>query len=501
MSEAQHKRFSLTSIFNHKQHSVEGTPTQSPNYSKHRKSKSDSRKLLKSLYDKNVSQKSFTTSDNFIHLSALKEIVGVGLSDEEKTRSAMEYIKMIFSNPSDVSITTSFHGLCPNKRFISKESQYYVLLMALINSHNKMYDVWSSLELPVECWYQQNNSFNVIDNCYLNGEYHVEVNNNSCSKITDLCNYEIICVDDDFTFFKQFFYKNKNITIHLFIQNNIILCHQHSQNYQLVMVFRSNGIKRFIIPNDEDVISWYMQKTHITSKPIQYKGLTLQDQLVQFEYKSITISYKFGVLYAGPGQVTEKDMYSDNNPSAAFWKFMNLIADRKKQKNWDRFAGGLDVVHETTGDYFYFTQYEEMGYELLFHVAPLLPESNEQQLDRKRHIGNDIVVIIFKEMANENDRFDPTLISSHFNHVFIIISPLVTGDDNNSYRVNIVCKCEVLPFPPFVEEKWYPHDLSFKNFVHRKLINAERACLKGGVFINNSEKSSNQIIHNIIQSC
>ena len=39
------------------------------------------------------------------------------------------------------------------------------------------------------------------------------------------------------------------------------------------------------------------------------------------------------------------------------------------------------------------------GCEIMFHVAPLLPLSNteEQQLERKRFIANDFVIIIFKE--------------------------------------------------------------------------------------------------------
>jgi hypothetical protein len=40
---------------------------------------------------------------------------------------------------------------------------------------------------------------------------------------------------------------------------------------------------------------------------------------------------------------------------------------------------------------------------ILFHVAPWLPfdPNNEQQLERKRHIGNDLVVIVFQESSEE----------------------------------------------------------------------------------------------------
>jgi hypothetical protein len=41
-----------------------------------------------------------------------------------------------------------------------------------------------------------------------------------------------------------------------------------------------------------------------------------------------------------------------------------------------------------------------------------------QRVERKRHLGNDVVVIIFKEGPGA---FDPLCIKSHFNHVFIVV--------------------------------------------------------------------------------
>jgi len=33
-----------------------------------------------------------------------------------------------------------------------------------------------------------------------------------------------------------------------------------------------------------------------------------------------------------------------------------------------------------------------------------------------------------------------------------------TDENNTQYRVNLICKNEVHPFPPFIEGKWYDHD-------------------------------------------
>ena len=47
-----------------------------------------------------------------------------------------------------------------------------------------------------------------------------------------------------------------------------------------------------------------------------------------------------------------------------------------------------------------YTTYDE--YEIMFHVSTFIPytEDDDQQLGRKRHLGNDIVVIIFQEGVN-----------------------------------------------------------------------------------------------------
>lgn len=66
-----------------------------------------------------------------------------------------------------------------------------------------------------------------------------------------------------------------------------------------------------------------------------------------------------------------------------------------------------------TGQESIYTEFH--GYEIMFHVAPLLPYSatNKQQLERKRHVGNDIAVIVFQE--GDSTPFCPTFMRTHFN--------------------------------------------------------------------------------------
>jgi hypothetical protein len=59
----------------------------------------------------------------------------------------------------------------------------------------------------------------------------------------------------------------------------------------------------------------------------------------------------------------------------------------------------------------------------MFHVSTLLPftHNDSTQIQRKRHIGNDIVAIVFQE---ENTPFHPSMIKSNFLHIFLVVQPV-----------------------------------------------------------------------------
>lgn len=71
-------------------------------------------------------------------------------------------------------------------------------------------------------------------------------------------------------------------------------------------------------------------------------------------------------------------------------------------------------IGDRSGKHSIFTQFSD--YEIMFHVSTLLPfeESDPQQIERKKHIGNDIVVIIFQD-SDSKTPWDPLTISSRFN--------------------------------------------------------------------------------------
>lgn len=80
-----------------------------------------------------------------------------------------------------------------------------------------------------------------------------------------------------------------------------------------------------------------------------------------------------------------------------------------------------EFLGDMTGKYSVYTIYE--GHEIMFHVSTLLPFSkdNRQQVERKRHIGNDIVNIVFIDLEDATEEvqsfFNPTYIKSQFTRI------------------------------------------------------------------------------------
>ena len=103
------------------------------------------------------------------------------------------------------------------------------------------------------------------------------------------------------------------------------------------------------------------------------------------------------------------------------------------------FDGAMNA--STTGRYAKY--YCTATYEMAFHVATKMPtnHSDAQQTEKKKHIGNDQVNIIWTDHGRE---YIIDTIYSHFNQVQIVIYPL----NNGLYRIKIHKKSDVGHFGP-----------------------------------------------------
>ncbi|XP_049782229.1 GTPase-activating Rap/Ran-GAP domain-like protein 3 [Schistocerca cancellata] len=222
----------------------------------------------------------------------------------------------------------------------------------------------------------------------------------------------------------------------------------------------------------------------------------LQKDLLLLEEQEGSVNFKFGVLYTKPGQSTDDEMLSNEFGSDDFNRFINLLGDQVRLRGWDKYRGGLDVKGDMTGKYSIYTMYE--GHEIMFHISTMLPYSkeNRQQVERKRHIGNDIVNIVFLDGGSGHMcHFNPSYIKSQFTHVFALVTYNSLED---SYRLAIYSEESVplfgpsLPCPPV----FYDHE-EFREFLLVKLINGEKAAFNTPTFAQKRERTLDMLIKDL----
>uniref|UniRef100_A0A2I3T6E2 GTPase-activating Rap/Ran-GAP domain-like protein 3 n=1 Tax=Pan troglodytes TaxID=9598 RepID=A0A2I3T6E2_PANTR len=215
------------------------------------------------------------------------------------------------------------------------------------------------------------------------------------------------------------------------------------------------------------------------------------------EIQKGSVNFKFGVLFAKDGQLTDDEMFSNEIGSEPFQKFLNLLGDTITLKGWTGYRGGLDTKNDTTGIHSVYTVYQ--GHEIMFHVSTMLPYSkeNKQQVERKRHIGNDIVTIVFQEGEESSPAFKPSMIRSHFTHIFALVR---YNQQNDNYRLKIFSEESVPLFgPPLPTPPVFTDHQEFRDFLLVKLINGEKATLETPTFAQKRRRTLDMLIRSLHQ--
>ncbi|XP_035040693.1 GTPase-activating Rap/Ran-GAP domain-like protein 3 isoform X3 [Hippoglossus stenolepis] len=223
----------------------------------------------------------------------------------------------------------------------------------------------------------------------------------------------------------------------------------------------------------------------------------IQKDLLVLEEQEGSVNFKFGVLFAKDGQLTDDEMFSNETGSESFDKFLNLLGDNITLQGWAGYRGGLDTKNDTTGIKSIYTVYQ--GHELMFHVSTMLPYSkeNKQQVERKRHIGNDIVTIVFQEGDDASSSFKPSMIRSHFTHIFALVR---YNSQNDSYRLKIFSEESVPLFgPPLPSPSVFTDHQEFRDFLLVKLINGEKATLETPTFAQKRQRTLDMLIRSLYQ--
>uniref|UniRef100_A0AAX7UN12 Signal-induced proliferation-associated 1 like 1 n=1 Tax=Astatotilapia calliptera TaxID=8154 RepID=A0AAX7UN12_ASTCA len=273
----------------------------------------------------------------------------------------------------------------------------------------------------------------------------------------------------------------------------------HGQQYNYRVIFRTSELNTLrgsiledAVPSTskhglgrglplKEVLEYLVPELNVHCLRLALNTPKVTEQLMKLDEQGLSFQRKVGVMYCMAGQSSEEEMYNNEAAGPALEEFLHLLGERVRLKGFTKYRAQLDTKTDSTGTHSLYTTYKD--YEIMFHVSTMLPytPNNKQQLLRKRHIGNDIVTIVFQEPGALP--FTPKNIRSHFQHVFVIVRAHNPCSENTSYSVAVTRSKDVPSFgPPIPEGVTFPKSSVFRDFLLAKVINAENAAHKSHKF-------------------
>lgn len=165
-------------------------------------------------------------------------------------------------------------------------------------------------------------------------------------------------------------------------------------------------------------------------------------------------SHRVGVIFIGEGQTNEQDILANVMGSADYTVFIEALGEGKlvRLKGAKMNSQGLDREFDSDGTHA--ICWRDRAVEMIFHVITMMPtdlESDPYCINKKKHIGNDFVNIVFNN-SGLPFRFD--MFPSQFNYVYIVITPEARTtfvDTRDNVRLDQFYKVQVLTQPGFPE--------------------------------------------------
>ncbi|KAI4125771.1 MAG: hypothetical protein LQ338_004088 [Usnochroma carphineum] len=165
----------------------------------------------------------------------------------------------------------------------------------------------------------------------------------------------------------------------------------------------------------------------ISPMPIPMQPIVLPDNaqtqraISTFDRIDTVDGHKAGVIYVYPGQQEEREILANTAGSEAFETFLAGLGTKVKLQGATFNTQGLDRTSNMDGTHTY--AWRDRVTEIVYHVPTMMPtdlEMDPQCTNKKRHIGNDFVNIIFNESGLP---FRFSTFASAFNFVNIVITP------------------------------------------------------------------------------
>ncbi|XP_018417138.1 PREDICTED: signal-induced proliferation-associated 1-like protein 1 isoform X2 [Nanorana parkeri] len=248
----------------------------------------------------------------------------------------------------------------------------------------------------------------------------------------------------------------------------------------------------------KEVLDHIVPELNVQCLRLAFNTPKVTEQLLKLDEQGLSYQLKVGIMYCKAGQSTEEEMYNNESAGPAFEEFLQLLGERVRLKGFEKYRAQLDTKTDSTGNHSLYTTYKD--YEIMFHVSTMLPytPNNKQQLLRKRHIGNDIVTIVFQEPGAQP--FSPKNIRSHFQHVFVVVRAYNPCTDSVCYSVAVTRSRDVPAFgPPIPKSFTFPKSSVFRDFLLAKIINAENAAHKSEKFLAMATRTHQEYLKDLAE--
>ncbi|NXF05879.1 GARL3 protein, partial [Smithornis capensis] len=212
----------------------------------------------------------------------------------------------------------------------------------------------------------------------------------------------------------------------------------------------------------------------------------IQKDLLVLEEQEGSVNFKFGVLYAKDGQLTDDEMFSNETGSESFQRFLHLLGDTVTLKGWTGYRGGLDTKNDTTGTCSIYTIFQ--GHEIMFHVSTMLPYSREN----RQQVRGSLSFFFFPLHL-----FIKWVLRYLFKYIFALVRYI---KQNDSYRLKVFSEESVPLFgPPLPSPPVFTNHQEFRDFVLVKLINGEKATLETPTFSQKRQRTLDMLIRSLYQ--
>ncbi|OQS00529.1 hypothetical protein THRCLA_05928 [Thraustotheca clavata] len=243
-----------------------------------------------------------------------------------------------------------------------------------------------------------------------------------------------------------------------------------------------------ILPNENSV-----SHNHVH---ILENGVKLERSLKHLDKTPSRETMKIGVVYVGPEQSTQQEILGNSEGSVEYEQFLLEIGWPVNLATHKGFAGGLDHNPQTLSNGQSTLYYSNSTTEVIFHIVTKMPTkpNDPQQIDKKRHVGNDHVHIVW----SDNPRaYSSTTITSNFNFVQIVIFPLRNSSEG-LYLIDVLTKPNVPNFGPLIGGMIVTKS-DLPELVRQTVMNANRACRQTSAWYLPPYPTRRKLIEEIVE--